>query len=100
MEGDANRASTPGSSCTSEQHSGKKKAHKHKSFWPVTGGAPDREARGQSFMCYSRNPRNINLFVRIPDWEDRWPGRPEKVLCAKVVCAFSASLNMLNKMIS
>ena len=74
--------------------SGKKKAHKHKSFWPVTppvtGGSPDREARGQSFMCYPRNPRNINLFVRIPDREDRWPGRPEKVLCAKLLCAFSA----------
>ena len=72
--------------------SGKKKAHKHKSFWPVTppvtGGSPDRKARGQSFMYYPRNPRNINLFVRIPDWEDRWPGRPEKVLCAKVLCAF------------
>ena len=55
--------------------SGKKKAHKHKSFWPVTppvtGGSPDREVRGQSFMCYPRNPRNINLFVLIPDWEDR-----------------------------
>ena len=55
--------------------SGKKKAHKHKSFWPVTppvtGGSPDREARGQSFMYYPRNPRNINLFVRIPDREDR-----------------------------
>ena len=59
----------------SDQKSGKKKAHKHKSFWPVTppvtGGSPDREARGQSFMCYPRNPRNINLFVRIPDREDR-----------------------------
>ena len=75
--------------------SGKKKAHKHKSFWPVTppvtGGAPDREARDQSFMCYPRNPRNINLCVRIPDREDRWPGRPEKVLCAKVLCAFSSA---------
>ena len=54
---------------------GKKKAHKHKSFWPVTrpvtAGSPDREARGQSFMYCRRNPRNINLFVRIPDREDR-----------------------------
>ena len=75
--------------------SGKKKALKHKSFWgvtpPVTGASPDREARGQRFMCYPRNPRNINLFVRIPgpDREDRWPGRPDRVLCAKVLCAFS-----------
>ena len=74
--------------------SGKKKAHKHKSFWPVTppvtGGSPDREARGQSFMYYPRNPRNINLFVRIPDREDRWPRWPDRVLCAKVLRAFSA----------
>ena len=83
--------------CTVEPssgHSGKKKAHKHKSFRPVTppvtGGPPNREARCQSLMCYPRNPRNINLFVRIPDREDRWPGRPGKVLCAKVLCAFSA----------
>ena len=60
--------------------------------WPLRwpGGSPDREARGQSFMYYPRNPRNINLFVRMPDREDRWPGRPERVLCAKVLCAFSA----------
>ena len=51
------------------------KAHKHKTFWPVTplviGGSPDRQARGQRFMCYPRNPRYINLFVRAPDREDR-----------------------------
>ena len=23
------------------------------------------------FMCYPRNPRNINIFARVPDWEDR-----------------------------
>ena len=49
--------------------------YKHKSFWPVTplvpGGSPDWEARGQSLMYDPRNPRNINLFVRIPDREDR-----------------------------
>ena len=75
-------------------YSGKKKAHKHNIFLPmtlpVTGGSPDREARDQRFMCYPRNPRNINLLARIPDREDRWPGRPDKVLCAKVLCAFSA----------
>ena len=58
--------------------SGKRKAHKHKSFWPVTppvtGGSPDQEARGQSFMCYPRNPRNISLFLRIP--EDTRQGGP------------------------
>ena len=72
--------------------SGKKKAHKHKSFWPVTppvtGRSPDREARGQSFMYYRQNPRNINLFVRIPDREDRWPGRPEKFYVQKFYVPF------------
>ena len=64
--------------------------------WPLRwpGGSPDREARGQSFMCYPQNPRNINLFVRIPDGEDRWPGRREKVLCAKVLCAFFAPYHL------
>ena len=55
--------------------SGKKKAHEHKSFCPVTppvtGGSPDREARGQRFMCYPRKPRNISLVVWIPDRKDR-----------------------------
>ena len=50
-------------------------------IWPVTppatGGSPDREARGQRFTCCPRSPRNIiNLFVQIPDHEDRQPGRP------------------------
>ena len=56
--------------------------------WPLRwpGGSPDREDRGQSFMCYPRNPRNINLFVRIPDREDRWPGRPEKKFMCKFLC--------------
>ena len=55
--------------------SGKKKAHKHKSFWPATppmgGGSPGRAARGQRFMCYPWGPRNINLFARVPNREDR-----------------------------
>ena len=37
--------------------SGKKKAHKHKYFWPVTppviGGSPDREARGSKIYVLS-----------------------------------------------
>ena len=72
--------------------SGKKKAHKHKSFWPVTlpvtGGSPDREARGESFMHYPRNPRNINLFVRIPDREDPWPGDRKKFYVQKFYVPF------------
>ena len=65
---------------------------KHKYFWPVTPpiirGSPDREARGQSFMYYPRNPRNINLFVRVPDREDRWPRRPENFMCKSFMCLF------------
>ena len=42
------------------------------------GGSPDRVgggvsrpvARGQKFMCCVRNPRNINVFVRVPGWEE------------------------------
>ena len=44
------------------------KAHKHKSFWSVTpaetGQSPYREAMGQMFMYYVRNPWNINLFAK------------------------------------
>ena len=78
----------------STSDSGKKKAHKHKSFWPVTppvtGRSPDREARGQSFMCCPRNPRNIKSFR--PDTRPGGPvtGATGKVLCEKVLCAFSA----------
>ena len=42
----------------------------------MTGGSPDREARAQRFMCNPQNPRNINLFVWIPDRED--PSAPEE----------------------
>ena len=53
----------------------KGKAHKHQQFFPVTGqvggGSPDRVARGQTFMCCVRNPRNINIFVQVPGREDR-----------------------------
>ena len=55
--------------------SGKKKAHKHKFFGPVTppvtGGSPDREAGGQSFMCYPRKPKEHKSF-----WPDTRPGGP------------------------
>ena len=61
----------------------KEKAHKHKQILPVTarvgggGGLPTGwpgvsrpVARGQKFMCCVRNPRNINIFVRVPGRED------------------------------
>ena len=44
------------------QNSGKEKAHKHKQG----GGSPDRVARDRTFMCCVRNPRDINIFIRVP----------------------------------
>ena len=87
--------------------SGKEKAHEHKSIFPVTGrvwgglltgwpGVSRPVARGQEFMCCVRNPRNINIFVRLPGRED--PGiRPggsvtgvtEKLfMCQMFMCLF------------
>ena len=61
---------------------------------PTGGGGVSRPvARGQKFMCCVRNPRNINVFVRVPGRvpgrEDRWPEWPRNCLCAKCLCAFS-----------
>ena len=62
--------------------SGKEKARKHKHIFPVTarvggdlptgwgGGVSRPVARGQKFMCCVRNPRNINVFVRVPGREE------------------------------
>ena len=72
--------------------SGKEKAHKHKHKQFFSGdcpggggvsrpggqGSPDRVARGQKFMCCVRNPRNINILVRVPGREDRVPGREDR----------------------
>ena len=61
--------------------------------WP---GVSRPVARGQKFMCCVRNPRNINIFVRVPGREDSgtrtgWSvtGWPRNCLCAKCLCAFS-----------
>ena len=61
--------------------------------WP---GVSRPVARGQEFMCCVRNPRNINIFVRVPGQED--PGtRPggsvtgvtEKLfMCQMFMCLF------------
>ena len=52
------------------KHSGKDRAHKHKSIWPVTvrwgGKSPGQVSRGQRFVCHLRNPRNINLLSGYP----------------------------------
>ena len=65
--------------------SGKEKAHKHEQIFPVTarpgggssrpggGGVSRPVARGQKFMCCVRNPRNINVFVRVPGREESGP---------------------------
>ena len=71
----------------------KGKGHKHKQTFPVTarvgGGLPTGwpgvsrpVARGQKFMCCVRNPRNINIFVRVP-------GVTEKLfMCQMFMCLF------------
>ena len=50
--------------------SGAKKAHKHKSVWPVTllvrGEFLGRVPRGQSFMYCPRNASNISNFAWVP----------------------------------
>ena len=73
-------------------NSGKKKAHKHKSFWPVTppgtGGSPDREARGQSFMCYPRNPRNINFLSGYPTGGPVTGATGRSFMCKSFMCLF------------
>ena len=93
---------------TGAETSGKEKAHKHKQIFPVTarvggGGFPTGwpgvsrpVARGQKFMCCVRNPRNINIFVRVPGWEDSGTqpggsvtGVAEKLfMCQMFMCLF------------
>ena len=55
--------------------SGKEKAHKHEQSLPVTarvgGGFSRPGGQGSTFMCCVRKPRNINIFVWVPGWEDR-----------------------------
>ena len=54
-------------------------------WWPSGGGqSPGRVSRGQRFS----EPKDINLFIRIPDREGRWPGWPDRLLGAKLLCAF------------
>ena len=69
------------------------------------GGSPDRVggggvfrpvAGGQKFMCCVRNPRNINVFVRVPGREDSGSrpggsvtGVTEKLfMCQMFMCLF------------
>ena len=84
------RGASAGKGSCSRLLSGKKKAHKHKSFWPVTppvaGGSPDREAGGSNFYVLSSEPKEHKSFC-----PDTRPGGPvtrptgKRVLCAKVL---------------
>ena len=62
---------------------------------PVTGGSPDREARGQRFMCYPRNPRNGKSFC-----PDTRPGGPvtgatrQSFMCWSFMCLFCSLENV------
>ena len=51
--------------------SGKKKAHKHKSFWPVTppvtGGSPDREP-GVKVLCIILGPKEHKSGCNLDWW--------------------------------
>ena len=71
-----------------------KKAHQHKSFWPSdpSGEGAVSRSGGQGPKTYAlssarRNPRNIFFCFHLPDREDRWPGWPNRVLCAKLLCS-------------
>ena len=95
-------------SCSTLHTSGKEKAHKHKQIFPVParagGGSPDRVGGGspdrwpgvKKFMCCVRNPRNINVFVRVPGREESGSrpggsvtGVTEKLfMCQMFVCFF------------
>ena len=43
------------------------------------GGVPGRVTRSQRFMCYPQHLRNINLFVRVPNWANRSRGSNSNV---------------------
>ena len=73
--------------------SGKKRAHKHISFWLVTpsirGQSPGPVARGQRCMCYPREPKGDKSFCPGTRPRRSVTGVPDRVSCAKVLCAFS-----------
>ena len=60
------------------------------------GGISRPVARGQKFMCCVRNPRSINVFVRVPDREESGSrpggsvtGVTEKLfMCQMFMCLF------------
>ena len=45
---------------------------------PGGQGSSRPVARGQKFIWCVRNPRNINIFVRVPGPEDRVPSREDR----------------------
>ena len=62
-------------------------------------------ARGQKFMCCVRNPRNINIFVRVPGREDSGArpggsvtGVTEKLfMCQMFMCLFRPLLSSADR---
>ena len=105
--GERNRQNRPNRQAVKRYTSGKEKAHKHKQIFPVTaraagglptgwGGVSRPVARGQKFMCCVRNPRNINVFVRVPGREESGSrpggsvtGVTEKLfMCQMFMCLF------------
>ena len=77
--------------------SGKKKAHTHKSFWPVTppvtGGSPDLEAMGSKFYVLSSDPRNIIFFLSgLPTGRTGDRGEPKSLMCKSFMCLFCSLL--------
>ena len=92
---------------SSPKISGKEKAHKHKQIFSVTArvggvfrpggrGSPDRWSGVKSLCAVWRNPRNINVFVRVPGREEsgfpagrKVTGVTEKLfMCQMFMCLF------------
>ena len=73
--------------------SGKKKAHKHKSFWPVTppvtGGVSRPGGQGSKFYVLSSEPKEHKSFC-----PDTRPGGPvtgatgKSFMCKSFMCLF------------
>ena len=82
--------------------SGKKKAHKHKSFWPVTPpvtrGFPDREAMGSKFYVLCSELQEHKSFS-----PDARPGGPvteatgKSFMCKSFMCLFCSLLSATKK---
>ena len=79
-------------SCNSKVWKGKGTNDKHKQLsndCPVGGVSPHRVARGQTFVCCVRNPRNINKFCPGTRPGGSVTGVTEKLfMCQMFMCLF------------